>query len=163
MGRVHRRSSAGVIAIGALLAFAGCTSTTAPSPTASVAPTGSAAPAPTSTVVPVFVPNGSAAQNLAFFDSVNNGVIAATAAANTQADGVAFISALRSGGFPVADMQVTPDITTVGVKADSIQFSVAIKGQCLIGQYGFGQYSSIVAPVLGTGACLVGETRPIDW
>jgi len=60
-------------------------------------------------------------------------------------------------------MQVTPDVTTVGVKADSIQFSVLWKGQCLIGQYGFAEYHSLVAPVLGTGKCLIGQTRTIDW
>ncbi|UFS60892.1 DUF6993 domain-containing protein [Subtercola endophyticus] len=114
-------------------------------------------------MAPAFVPGGTAAENLAYFDYVNNQTIAQASAQNQTADGVAFTTALRSGGFAVTDMQVTPDVTTVGVKADSIQFSVAMKGQCLIGQYGFGAYHSLIAPVLGTGKCLVGETRTIDW
>ncbi|WP_253201967.1 hypothetical protein [Subtercola sp. PAMC28395] len=151
------------VSVGAVFALAGCTSAPSPGPTATPSTSAAPAPSPSPSVAPVHVANGTAAQNQAFFDFVNAGVITTAAAANSQADGVAFISALRSGGFAVADMQVTPDVTTVGVKADSIQFSVAIGGQCLIGQYGFGHYTSIVAPALGTGGCLIGETRPIDW
>ncbi|MEF2976921.1 DUF6993 domain-containing protein [Subtercola sp. YIM 133946] len=143
-------------------ALAGCTSGPGPEPgpeQTTAAPTGS----PTATAAPVFTPNGTAADNLAFFDYTNNQTIQAAGAANQTPDGVAFTTALRAAGFSVADMQVTPDITTVGVKADSIQFSVAMQGQCLIGQYGFGEYHSLVTPVLGSGTCLIGETRPIDW
>lgn len=120
---------------------------------------GSPTPTPTATAAPQLLPNGSAQDNLPFFDSVNKNLIAT----NPQADGVAFTSALRTAGFSIADMQVTVDITTVGVKADSVQFSVLWKKECLIGQYGFGEYHSVVAPVLGTGKCMVGNTRTIDW
>ncbi|MDF2443663.1 MAG: hypothetical protein JWR01_1866 [Subtercola sp.] len=150
-----------VLTAAIVLAVAACTSTDAPNP----APTESSAVqsgAPP-TAAPTLIPGGSATDDLPFFDSVNNGVIAAATAANSTADGRGFVSALRDGGFAVADMQVTPDITTVGVKADSIQFSVALGGQCLIGQYGFGEYHSLVAPLLGTGKCLIGETRTIDF
>ncbi len=104
-------------------------------------------------------PAGSAADNKAFFDQVNQALIAA----NPAAGGQDFTSNLRSNGFDIAAMQVTPDVTTVGVAADSIQFSVHWGDDCLIGQYGQGQYESMVAPALGTGACLVGQTRAIDW
>jgi hypothetical protein len=159
---ILRRSA--VAAVGATvlaMTLAACTSGQGPAPSSAV-PT-SAAATTTPTAAPAFVPGGTAAANLAFFDYVNNQTISTATAQNQTPDGVAFTSALRTGGFAVADMQVTPDITTVGVKADSIQFSVAMSGQCLIGQYGFGQYHSLIAPVLGTGKCLIGETRAIDW
>ena len=63
-------------------------------------------------------------------------------------------------------MQVTVDTTTIGLKANSIQFSVRMGDTCLIGQNGAdaGGYCSEVTPVLSPpGNCLVGQTRPIDW
>jgi hypothetical protein len=62
-------------------------------------------------------------------------------------------------------MEVTADRTRVGLRADSVQFAGLFAGDCLIGQYGqaSGGYRSAVGPALGTGGCLVGETRPIDW
>ncbi|MDO9395508.1 MAG: hypothetical protein Q7T71_03065, partial [Herbiconiux sp.] len=105
------------------------------------------------------LPEGTAADNKPFFDEVNRALVAA----NPAAGGQDITSNLRDKGFDIAAMQVTPDITTVGVAADSIQFSVKWGEECLIGQYGQGVYSSIVAPVLGTGTCLVGQTRTIDW
>ncbi|PPF84640.1 hypothetical protein C5B96_06900 [Subtercola sp. Z020] len=161
--RLSRVMLTAALAGGLVVALAACTDG-APSP----APTASSgvqtgAPTTSPTAAPVLVPGGSAEANLPFFDSVNAGLVAQSTAANTTPDGKAFISALRDAGFTVTDMQVTPDITTVGVKADTIQFSVALGGQCLIGQFGFGEYHSLVAPLLGTGKCLIGETRTIDW
>ncbi|GAA2232529.1 hypothetical protein N1031_08525 [Herbiconiux moechotypicola] len=146
-------------ALAAVLMLAGCVASTgdeAPatgSPEATGTPTSSAAPAA------VLLPEGDAEANKPFFDQTNEAVLTG----NPDAGGVEFTSALRSSGFDIAAMQVTPDVTTVGVAADSIQFSVRWGEECLIGQYGHGEYSSIVAPVLGTGTCLIGQTRPIDW
>ncbi|RFA22101.1 DUF6993 domain-containing protein [Subtercola boreus] len=150
-----------VVAVSLVACTGGDTPSPAPVPSASASPTGVAVP--TSGAAPIFVAGGSAAENLPVFDALNNATIASSAASNTTPDGKAFTSALRDGGFDVSAMQVTPDVTTVGVKADTVQFSVALGGQCLIGQYGFGEYHSLVAPLLGTGRCLVGETRTIDW
>jgi hypothetical protein len=129
------------------------------SPSASATAPASDAPAPAPDAAAQLVPGGTAAENKPFFDSVNQALIAA----NPAAGGKEFTSGLRDSGFDIAAMQVTPDTTTVGVAADSIQFSVRWGDECLIGQYGHGAYSSIVAPVLGTGTCLIGQTRPIDW
>ena len=62
-------------------------------------------------------------------------------------------------------MEVTFDRTQADLAADSIQFSVRVHGECLIGQNGpaAGGYHSIVADVLGSDTCLVGSTRQIDW
>jgi len=151
-----------VLAVPAALALglAACVPDSAPAPSATV----SEAPTPTETPTPTAVagalnPEGTAADNKAFFDSTNQALIAA----NPAAGGVDFTSNLRTNGFDIAAMQVTPDITTVGVAADSIQFSVRWGADCLIGQYGHGVYTSSVMPALGTGSCLVGQTRAIDW
>ena len=47
--------------------------------------------------------------------------------------------------------------------ADNVQFSVLIGGECIIGQDGNVGYQSTVLPVLSSGSCLVGKTRPITW
>ena len=142
------------------LALAGCTgSTPNPSETRTVTPTATSTAAPTAATG--LVPGGTAQENLPFFDTVNK----ATLAANPNAQGRDFIDALVAAGFTKADMQVTVDTTTIGLKANSIQFSVRMGDSCLIGQNGAdaGGYSSMVTPVLSTGNCLVGQTRPIDW
>ena len=110
---------------------------------------------------PILRADLAASDNLAYFDSVNVAVIAADASAG----GRAFIDALVAAGFEKSQMEVTADRTTVDLPADSVQFAVLFEGDCLIGQYGpaSGGYHSAVGPALGTGGCLVGETRHIDW
>ena len=160
------RWSAAAIAVGTALvvglALSGCVGG-APdgtgSPSASVAPT----PSATSTTPAAIElhPTGSAQENLPFFDQVNR----ATLTANPNAVGRDFIDALVAAGFDKQSMQLTVDTTTIGLKANSIQFSVRMGENCLIGQNGAdaGGYSSEVTPALATGACLIGQTRPIDW
>jgi len=160
--RRSRRWAVAVVVPAALsLLLTACTagpseSSNSSTPVASATPTATSTPTEAAGQLNL---DGSAADNQAFFDSVNRALIAS----NPAAGGVEFTSNLRSNGFDIAAMQVTADTTTVGVAADSIQFSVHWKDDCLIGQYGQGQYTSIVAPALGTGACLVGQTRAIDW
>jgi len=141
------------------LALTGCTP--GAKPTASPTPTPTPTPTATGTPAPELVPGGTAQENLPFFNKVNQ----ATLAANPGAQGRDFIDALVAAGFTKADMQVTVDTTTIGLKANSIQFSVKMGDTCLIGQNGAdaGGYNSEVTPVLSTGACLIGQTRPIDW
>jgi hypothetical protein len=165
--------TAGLALAGAVLlsVLAGCAA--APTPvateTSSTSAAAAASPAATSAAsapaaagdAPILRPDLAASENLAYFDSVNVGVIAADASAG----GRAFIDALVAAGFEESQMEVTADRTTVDLPADSVQFAVLFEGECLIGQYGpaSGGYHSAVGPALGTGGCLVGETRPIDW
>ena len=160
-------------AVAAALLLSACTdgspaaTTTSGPQTASSHTAGSAVPtpAPTSTstasAAPALVPGGTAKQNQAFFDTVNR----ATIAAKPGAQGRDFIDALVAAGFSKPDMQLTPDMTTIGLKAASIQFSVRFGDTCLIGQFGeaAGGYFSLTSPALATGGCLIGQTRPIDW
>ncbi len=63
-------------------------------------------------------------------------------------------------------MQVTPDTSTVGNPAESLQFSVRWgEKECLVGQVGpsTGEPVTTVMSQLAEGRCLVGETLPIDW
>lgn len=102
---------------------------------------------------------GTAADNRDYFDVVNTDLIAA----GGVLDGRAFIDNLVSAGYPKSDLEVTSDVTPNGNAADNIQFSVRLNGTCLIGQYGNVGYNSTTTPLLSTGRCLVGQTRPIDW
>ena len=155
-------AAGGSAAAALALMLSGCVGGAAPTPTASPTPSPTRAASATPTTTPIaLVPGGTAEQNKPFFDQVNR----ATLAKNPGAGGREIIDGLVAAGFPKADMQVTADTTTIGLKANSIQFSVRMGDSCLIGQNGAdaGGYSSLVAPVLGTGACLIGQTRAIDW
>lgn len=145
-----------VIAAFALLALAlsGCVEAPEPTPVPTATPTTSAPPPD-----PEIDLEGSADDNLPFFDLVNTELIAAGGAL----DGRVFIDNLVAAGYPKSDMEVTPDRTAINLAADNIQFAIRINGTCLIGQYGNVGYVSTTADLLSTGRCLVGATRPIDW
>jgi hypothetical protein len=110
---------------------------------------------------PELHPEGTATDNLPYFA----GIVNAVWAGSDRASGRAYIDALVAAGFDKAAMQVTNDESTVGNPAESIQFSVLWAGECLVGQVGpaTGDPVAVVLPTVGDGACLIGETRPIDW
>ncbi len=116
---------------------------------------------PTSPPAPTLQPEGSAADNQPYFTLVVQQVWAGP----ERMAGRAYIDALVTAGFDKSRMQVTKDQTTIGNVADSIQFSVAWNSECLIGQAGaaFAEPAVVVVPILEGGACLIGDTRPIDW
>lgn len=159
-----RMTLALVVVLGVGTVITACTQTP-PEPKPSHAVTAPAqtqkpTPSPTPTSVPVLHPDQSAAGNLAYFNHVNQALLAR----KPKAKGRDFIDALTAAGFSKSAMQVTADATTIGLVAQSIQFSVEINGGCLIGQLGTQTgYRSEVTPVLATGKCLIGETRPINW
>ncbi|MEN2741907.1 hypothetical protein ABCS02_29330 [Microbacterium sp. X-17] len=171
--RASARPAAGLLAgaaVAAALLLSACTgghpgATTDPAPHTAATDSASASatptPTPTASAAPALVPGGTAEQNLPYFDKVNQ----ATIAAKPGAQGRDFIDALVAAGFTKSDMQLTPDMTTIGLKAASIQFSVQFGASCVIGQYGpdSGGYTSLTSPTLATGGCLIGQTRPIDW
>ena len=161
--RISRfRSAAAVAPVGAVLvvfALAACTTGPQSEPTARPTTTSTASAEPTPAPDPELVPAGDATANLAYFDFVNRELIATT----TTPNGQQIVENLVAAGFAKTDMEITPD-TTVGKEAvGSIQFSVRINGSCLVGQTGEAGYNAIAAPLLGTGKCLVGATRAIDF
>ena len=147
------------LALAAILValLAGCVSSR-PTPAAS-SPVSSPVPGSTSAAAPTIKVTGTASDNKAYFDVVNQKFIAA----GGDLSGRPFIDNLVKAGYPKADMEVTPDRTTVNLGADSIQFSIRFGVTCLIGQYGNTGYASTVQKVLSTHRCLVGTTRTIDW
>ena len=70
---------------------------------------------------------------------------------------------LVSAGFDKKNMQITADRTAIDLPVDSLVFSVLSGDQCLLGQFSARGYSTIIAPKLTTGSCLIGQTRAIDW
>ncbi|MFZ7088206.1 DUF6993 domain-containing protein [Curtobacterium sp. RRHDQ10] len=91
------------------------------------------------------------------FDATNQ----ATATANADAGDTAIVAALVAAGFDVHAMQITPDTTSIGRRADAIQVSVLVGSTCLLGQFRGATYVGDTAPVLGTGKCLIGTTQAI--
>ena len=153
----------GAVALGISLVLSGCT---APEPVATpqpsaTSPVASPAPSPSAPTGPVLVPEGTAEENLPLFTSV----MTAVSVTPESTTGRAYIDALVAAGFDKTAMQLTPDQSTVGNPAESIQFSVRWNDECLIGQVGpsTGAPVAVVVPVLAEGTCLVGQTRPIDW
>lgn len=126
-----------------------------PSPVPSEAGATSAAPVANAT----FNPSGSAQDNKAFFDKVNE----ETLAANDKASSKDLVNALSAAGFDKGAMQVTADKTPTGLDVDFVIVSVKMGNECLIGQRAVEGYASEVAPVLSTGECLIGQTQAIDW
>ena len=131
-------------------------------------PSGPATPTPEPTVStepaapPQLQPDASATDNLAFFTQTAQVVWES----EQRGEGRAYIDALVAAGFDRGAMQVTPDLSTVGNPAESIQFSVRWGDtECLVGQVGpsTGQLVTKVLPQLAEGRCLIGATRPIDW
>jgi hypothetical protein len=149
-------ASAGVVL---LLALTACTSAPADEPAPKPSSSASASPTPTKAPDPVLVPAGDAEANLPYFDFVNRRLLETVPTPNGQQ----LVENLVAAGFAKADMEVTPDVTVGSEAAETIQFSVRANGSCLIGQTGAAGYNALAAPLLGTGKCLVGKTRTIDF
>lgn len=164
---MRKSRSGGIVlalVIGAL-ALTGCTSGPTAAPTAaptdavaSVSPT----PGPSSTApaveVPTLLPGGTALANRAYFDYVNNKLFVTNPKAGSQA----IVDNLVAAGFDKSSLQVTPDKTAVlGLAADSIEFSVLVFDQCLIGQFSSHGYHSTIGPVVSPGVCLAGKTATV--
>lgn len=151
-----------VLAPAVAVSVAACAPESAPQPSepavASPSAPSSASPTPTGTPGP---PEGSAEALLPDFTSVMDGVWSAT----SSVKGRDYIDALVDAGFPKDAMQVTFDETSVNLPADSIQFSVRVGEECLVGQVGpsVPGPTARVMPGLADGECLMGETRSIDW
>nr|WP_246286369.1 hypothetical protein [Microbacterium pseudoresistens] len=154
----RRTVSIAVLAVTAAL-LAGCTGE--PDITPSSAPP----PSPTASepAAPALVPDGSADDNLPYFQQI----VAQVWASDQRVSSRAYVDALTAAGFDRAAMQATYDVSTVDNPAESIQFSVRWgEAECLIGQVGPStgdQPVTAVMPQLAEGRCLVGNTMPIDW
>ena len=156
-----RRPRAGILAVVTAVALvsglAACSAPAADKPKPSASR--SASPTPTAAPDPVLDPAGDSEANLAYFDFVNSRLLATVPTPNGQQ----LVENLVAAGFAKADMELTPDTTVGSEAAEAIQFSVRINGSCLVGQTGAAGYNAIAEPLLGTGKCLIGATRAIDF
>lgn len=156
LGARSGRHAVALVAGAALALSLSLVACTSPSPEPSPTPS-SVIPVPTPTPrEPELLLGGTAAQNKPFFDRVNGEFIAA----GTNLTGAGFVDNLVAAGYPRADMEVTPDQTSIGIGADSIMFSVRLGDTCLIGQYGNVGYASTATDLLSTGTCLIGTPHP---
>ncbi|WP_231902644.1 DUF6993 domain-containing protein [Microbacterium sp. TNHR37B] len=159
MSRTPGRLIVAALLIAALTGGAtACTPADTPPP----APSSPSAASPTPTASGATLkPDGDAEDNLPLFTAVMRAVWKT----DDKVKGRAYIDALAEAGFDVQTMQVTRDETSVGNPADSIQFSVLWKDECLVGQVGPStkKPTAVVLPALPDERCLVGETREIDW
>jgi hypothetical protein len=144
------------VVLGATLAGCVQSTTTVPSPVPTPSGTSSA-----SAAVPTYDPTGTAQDNLAYFDAVGHALLDNNPTANAQ--GETIVDWFVSHGFNKSNMEVTPDKTSIGLAAWNIEFSVKFGNSCLLGQAGNVGFQSSVLPVLATGKCLIGQTRPITW
>ncbi len=145
-------------AVAASVVLVGCVATPEPAPTGTASPSVSASPSAPAEDAPEFIADGSADDNLPYFDSVNSTFLASS----PTPGGRPIIDNLVAAGFDRAAMQVTGDTTAIGGAVDSVQFSVRMADRCLIGQATASGYVGTVGPVVGD-SCLIGNTRPIDW
>ncbi|MDJ1113680.1 DUF6993 domain-containing protein [Microbacterium dauci] len=139
------------------LALAACAPEPSPTPRPSATATAeSVSPSPT----PTLEPGSAEALRSTFTD-----VVEAVWSDGRSVAGRDYIDALVAAGFERDAMQVTQDRTSVDDPADSIQFSVHIGEDCLVGQVGPSVRGPIVAllPETPGETCLIGQTRPIDW
>ena len=148
-------------ALAAVLTLAGCVpGAPTPVPTATVAePSATPTPTPTASALPDLVEGGTAKENQPYFDRINLYYFNA----NDMGTSRGIVDNLVAAGFRKQDIEITPDHTSIDLKADSIIFSVRLKGECLIGDFTATTIKSMVAPLLGTGGCLIGKTLTIDW
>ncbi len=147
------------LAITAATVLAGCVPTAGPEPTPRPSASSTSGSSPSPAPEPTLVPEGNAADNLAYFDAVNSTFLAA----NPTPGGRQIIDNLVAAGFDKSTMQVTPDVTAIGGAVDSVQFAVRFGDRCLIGQSSGAGYVGIEGPVVGGSTCLLGTTRAIDW
>ena len=154
----QRRGAAALTVAVMSVVLAGCVQGN-PMPVPTYEPTGTASATPGPAAEPKLRPGEGAEANKPYFDKVAEQFLHD----NGMGDGRAAIDHLVAAGFDKSDMQVTPDTTALGIAVDALIFSVRIRNECLIGQYSAAGYKGIIAPVLGTGNCLIGTTRPIDW
>jgi hypothetical protein len=102
----------------------------------------------------VLIPEGSAKQNLPYF----NAVIQQAIAADPTMDSSGIAAVLSQNGFPAESIQFTFTRTAVGLASDSVDIAALWAGECLIAQFGpaIPQYHSVILPALATGGCLIG-------
>ena len=158
---LRRGAAALPVAILVIAALAGCVQD--PGPTATPLPTPIPGSSSTTAGVPTYNANGTASDNLAYFNKVGAELFASSQATAASTQGELIVNWFVAHGFNKKNMEVTPDKTSIGLAAWNIDFSVKFGKTCILGQAGNVGFQSSVVPILATGKCLIGQTRTIDW
>ena len=157
-----RRTVSALTVLVVSVGLASCSTATEKAPSAqSTVSSATATPTPTPTTPPVFLPEGTAQQNLEYL----GWVITSTLAADPAMDSYGVASAVGASGFDPATVQFTFSTTAAGLPADTSEIAVQFAGECLIGQYGPVQPTVItkVMPLLASGGCLIGtDVQPLS-
>lgn len=158
VNRAHRAVAVLAGASALLLGLTSCALLEGPTPTIPERP---AIPVPETP--PALVPDGSAADNEAFFALVLQDFVAGA----QPVEGVPIVNALADAGFNRDVMQISFDHTRTNLVADSMFVSVRYGEECLLGQITTDTRELAVdlGPTVGPdrNICLIGQTRPIDW
>jgi hypothetical protein len=154
-----RLLSTTAILLGAVLLLSGCQAAGQPAESSTQSDSsspGNSRPAPSAKPAPpaVFVPEGSALQNLPFFMSI----ITQAVAANPTVDSYDVAVLESQNGFEAGAIQYTFSRTAVGLASDSSTVAVLFAGECIIAQYGpvITGVQGVVLPALAQGGCLIG-------
>lgn len=107
----------------------------------------------------MLIPDGTAAENAPYFRAVGVRLLQH----NENLKGRPIFDAFVEAGFVKKNMELTPDKTSIGLDAWNIEWSVKFGTTCIIGQAGNTKFHYFTGPVLSTGKCLFGTTRPITW
>jgi hypothetical protein len=152
------RIIAGAAVVVAVAALAACSP---PEPVPTVTPT----PTPSVSVDPFgpqpdFIADGTAIDNKDLFDWA----LGKASLVPSKDPGKNMLNALVAVGFAKGSIQLTPSKSGTGQPADQVVISVQIGSSCLIGQRMLDtSYTSTVESALGSGGCLIGDTRKVDW
>ena len=143
----------------AVVALSACAPPAAPTPSATPTPTPSVSVDPFGPQ-PDYIAGGTAIDNKPLFDWA----IGKASLYPSPDPGRVMLDSLVVVGFDKAAMQLTPSISGTGQPADQIVISVQFGTSCLIGQRMLDMsVTSTVESALGSGGCLIGEKRKIDW
>jgi hypothetical protein len=156
---VGRSAIALTCATVAVLLLAGCVQKAPPVALPTSTPSSSSIASP----VPTYYANGTASDNLAYFNKVGQALFSSSQGTAASTQGELIVNWFVDHGFDKQNMEVTPDKTSIGLAAWNIEFSVKFGKTCILGQAGNVGFQSSVVPVLATGKCLIGTTRPITW
>lgn len=146
----------GYVGAGALilaLAMSGCSTPASTPSETTVAQTASATPTPTPN--PVFVPDGTAKENLPFYTFV----VTTALAADPALDSAGLAQKVAEAGFPAETIQYTFSTTAVGLVSDTADVATNFGGACLVAQFGpvLPEPHIVVMPSLAQGGCLIGS------
>jgi hypothetical protein len=126
-------------------------------------PTATPSSSSTAAAIPTYDSTGTASDNLGYFNKVGDELFTSSQANTASTQGELIVNWFVAHGFNKTNMEVTPDKTSIGLAAWNIDFSVKFGKTCILGQAGNVGFQSSVVPILATGKCLIGQTRPITW